>query len=218
VELPERLDAILASLPSNWAEARLVLTVADERQADGAALILGPLSPGRSGKSFRFTVSATGADAPSLDAVKRVLERLEAENVDARLTLPGTASFRLSPRPAEEHHSRLAEGFDSLVAGLPADWSDLYLELELASSDDLDRAALLLAPVNPLLHDGPRPLLRFRVARSFGYGAAPEMSRRVLVRLDDERIAGTLRLLREHADVRPAHTQGLVWREGGRSV
>jgi hypothetical protein len=147
-----------------------------------------------------------------------VLERLEAEGVDARLTLPGTASFSLAAPQPEPASAGLATSWDAIVADVPPDWSDLYLEVELASSDDLDRAALLLGPVNPLLRDGPRPALRFRTARSHGYGAAPVMARRVLARLDEERIAGTLRLLREHADVHPAHTQGIVWREGGRSV
>jgi hypothetical protein len=218
MQLPDRLDAILTSLPPAWDEARLVLTVADDEQADRAALMLGPLSPGRTGRSFRFVVSKAGGDGPSPDAVERVLERLDAAGIDARLTLPGTASFRIAPESARKQHAGLAESFDAIVTKLPPDWSDLYLEVELASSDDLDRAALLLAPVNPLLHDGPRPILRFRTASSFGYGAAPQMTRRVLTRLDNEHIAGTLRLLREHADVRPAHTQGIVWREEGRSV
>ncbi len=218
MRLAERFDSILGALPPNWAEARLALAVPDEAQADRAAVMLAPLTPGRSGSSFRLTVSATGSGGPSPEAVRRVLERLEAQGVDARLALPGTASFQTAPPTPHEPRAGLAGRWDELVARLPVDWSDVYVELELASSDDLDRAALLLGPVNPLLYEGPRPVFRFRAARSVGYGAATAMARRVLARLDEEEIAGSLRLLREHADVDRAHTQGIVWREGGRAV
>jgi hypothetical protein len=216
--LAERLDELLGVLPSDWSLARVALTVTDPAKADRTALILGPLSPGRSGASFTLSVSASGTAAPSVDAVRRVLGRLDAEEIDARLSLPGTAAFQVAPRAPEPPGRSLAGELDELLARLPADWSDLYLEVELASSDDLERAALLLGPANPFLEDGPRPALRFRAARRFGYGVAPEMARRVLARLDEDGIAGTLRLLRMQADVHPAHTQGLVWREAGRAI
>jgi hypothetical protein len=44
------------------------------------------------------------------------------------------------------------------------------------------------------------------------------MVRRVLARLDEDGIAGRLRLLRVQSDVHPVHTQGLVWREAGRAM
>lgn len=218
MQLPDRLDSILDSLPPAWAEARLVLTVADASQADQAALVLGPLGPGRSGTSFFLTISSSGAGGPTVDRVRRTLARLEEEGIDARLALPGSAAVRTAPAEHEDGAGGLAGRLDELLAGMPPDWSDLYLEVELSSSDDLDRAALLLGPVNPFLYEGQRPRLRFRAARSFGYGAAPEMARRVLARLDEAGIRGRLRLLRQHADVRPAHSQGLVWREGGRAI
>ena len=72
--------------------------------------------------------------------------------------------------------------------------------------------------MNPFLHDGVPPAFRFRVARMFGYGAAPQMARRVLARLDEAGIAGSLEVLRVHSDTSPVLTQGPVWREGGRAV
>ena len=59
---------------------------------------------------------------------------------------------------------------------------------------------------------------RFRVARQFGYGAAPEMTRRCLERLDEEGISGGLTVLRVLSSTRPVATQGPVWRIGGRAV
>jgi hypothetical protein len=216
--LGERLKILLEELPPDWSEAEVVLTVAAPEEADRAALILAPLSPGRSGPSFRIRVVASGRGGPSPDAVRRVLERLEREGIDARLATARAAEFRPRASEPEAVRSRLADRWDELVARLPDDWSDLYAEVELASSDDLERAALLLAPVNPFLHEGVRPALRFRVARRFGYGAAPSMARRVLARLDEDGISGTLRVLRVQSEVKPAHTQGLVWRESGRAV
>ncbi len=100
---------------------------------------------------------------------------------------------------------------------MPGDWSDLYGEVELDSSDYLDRAALLLAPVNPA-RDGNRVAFRFRAARRFGYGVSPEMARRCLERLDAEGTRGTVRVLRALSDTRPVQTQGPVWYVGGKSV
>lgn len=216
--LAGRLDAILEELPAGWTEARLVLTVPDAGQADSAALILGSLSPGRSGSSFHLRVAAAGRDGPSPGATRRVLARLDDEGIDARLAAPVTEAVAVVPPPEAEPRRRLAAVWDELVAGLADDWSDAQLEVELASSDDLERAALLLGPVNPLLREGPRPALRFRMAHRYGYGAAPQMARRVLARLDEDGIAGRLRLLRVQSDVHPEHTQGLVWREAGRVV
>ena len=60
--------------------------------------------------------------------------------------------------------------------------------------------------------------LRFRCARSFGYGAAPAMVRRCLERLDVSDIRGSLRILRSLSDSRPVATQGPVWYIEGKAV
>jgi len=166
VTLGEKLRAILDSLPAGWSEARIVVSLVSEADADHAALILGSLAPGRSGTTFRIRVSASGLGGPSPDAAQRVLERLDGEGIDARLSLPGTAAFQAAaPAPPEAPRALLAESWDEQVSRLPADWSDLYLELELASSADTDRGALLLGPVNPFLQPDARPAFRFRAAR-----------------------------------------------------
>jgi hypothetical protein len=218
VTLGERLQAILDDLPDGWSEASLVLSLADRHDAQRAALVLASLAPGRFGDAFRLTVSAPGRGGASPSAVRRVLERLDEAGVDARLTLAEAPTVEEKPAELPPAHASLAGTWDELAATLPADWSDLYAELELASSADLDRGALLMGPVNPFLHDGPRPALRFRVAHRFGYGAAPAMTRRCLARLDEEQIGGRLRLLHVLSDTSPVLTQGPVWREGGRAV
>ena len=83
----------------------------------------------------------------------------------------------------------VAGQWDTALAGLPADWSDLLCELQLTSTDHLARAALLTAPINPT-RVPDRTAFRFRVARMFGYGASPEMTRRCLERLDAEDFRG----------------------------
>jgi hypothetical protein len=210
---------MLDELPAGWAEAHVILTAANSEQADRAALVLAPLAPGRSGRTFRLSVYGSGRGGPSPAVVLRALGRLEAEGVDARLSLPETAAYAVAP-PREQGPPTglLGESWNELVARLPEDWSDLYLELELASSDEIDRAALLLGPVNPLLHEGARPAFRFRSARRSGYGAAAEMTHRCLTRLDEQHIGGRLRLLRVFSDTAPVLTQGPVWREGGRAI
>jgi hypothetical protein len=103
------------------------------------------------------------------------------------------------------------------MATLPPDWSDLYAEVELTSSDHLDPAALALAPVNPSRYDAT-PSFRFRCAREFGYGASPAMVRRCLQRLDERGIPGALRIVQVLSDTKPVGTQGPVWYVGGKVV
>ena len=158
-------------------------------------------------------------DGASVDAARRALDRLESEGIDARLTLPRTAAFRVQPAAAVLAPAGLAAAWDEVARALPEDWSDLYLEVELGSSDEIERAALLLQPGESL----PGRELRasraqFRAARRSGYGAAPMMVRRCLARLDDEQIAGELRVLRVHSETRHVLTQGPVWRDDGRAV
>jgi hypothetical protein len=199
-------------------QARVVVTAADAGQADAAAVLLAGLSPGRSGATFSITVSPGGRDGSSVDAAHRVLDRLEQAGIDGRISLAGTAAFALAGLTGAATTDSLADAWDAAVASFPADWSDASLELELASSADLDRAALELGPVNPLRESGEHATLRFRAAARFGYGAAPQMARRVLARLDEAGIGGELRVIRVLSDTAPVATQGPVWRDGGRAV
>ncbi len=214
VALVDQWRAIEQGLREGWGDARLRLVVEDEGDCDRAAALLGPINPGRRGKTISFFAARRGA-GPRPDLVRRLLARLEAEAINGRLELVGVgetpAAEPARPRPT------LVEQSDREVAALPDDWTDLYAELELASTDYLERAALLLAPVNPARFGG-RPAFRFRVARRFGYGASAEMARRCLERLDGEGIRGTVRVLFALSDTRPVATQGPVWYLGGKSV
>ena len=100
---------------------------------------------------------------------------------------------------------------------MPRDWSDLYAEVRLDSTDYVARAALMLAPVNPARFAGPAAL-QFRCARTFGYGVSPEMAARCLERCDEQGITGSVAILRVLSDTYPVATQGPVWYVGGRSV
>ena len=214
MSLVDQWREILDGLPEDWPDARLRLTIEDAERAARAAALLGPLTPGRRGNALRFYAARRGAGhSPAL--VERVLARLDETRILGTLELVGTGEVEPAPPPVQR--STLAGTWDASIAALPPDWSDIYAEVELVSSDWLERAALLMAPVNPARYGGV-PGFRFRVARLFGYGASPEMTRRCLERVDDEHIRGELRILRVLSDTDPVHTQGPVWYVEGRSV
>jgi hypothetical protein len=201
------------SLPEGWGNARLRLTIPDEGDCDRAAALLGPANPGRRGKVIRFFTARRGA-GPSSEMIRNLLRRIDAQGITGALELVGVDAAEAEP---VIHRETLAATWDAAIAALPPDWSDLYAEVELVSSDWLERAALLMAPVNPGRYGG-LPGFRFRVARRFGYGASPEMTRRCLERVDQEHIRGELKILRVLSDTDPVHTQGPVWYVEGRSV
>jgi hypothetical protein len=213
VKLAEQWREVQNGLPGDWGDARLELAVSDASRSDRAASLLGPLQPGRRGNRLRFSAARRGA-GPSPDAVARALARLDAEGVDGTLTL--LASEEAVEAPAVPR-PRLAALWDSEVAALPSDWSDVYAELELDSTDYLERGALLCAPINPARVRG-EPAFRFRCAARFGYGASGGMVRRCLERLDAEGITGKVRVLRALSDSKPVATQGPVWYVGGKAV
>jgi hypothetical protein len=213
VSLVEQWRAIGRSLPDGWDDARLRLTVADTGDCDRAAALLAPANPGRHGKVVSFHAARRGV-GPSPELVRRLLARLDAEGIHGNLELVGTSE---APSAAPVETQTFVSAWDVQLAALPDDWSDLYAEVELYSSDYLERGALLLAPLNPARYRGELRF-RFRAARSFGYGASPGMARRCLERLDEERIRGRVRVLYTLSDTRPVQTQGPVWYVGGRSV
>jgi hypothetical protein len=205
--------ALEASLPEGWETARLRLIVNDRSRVERAAALLGPANPGRYGSFVAFDVHRRGG-GPSPNLVRRLLARLDGEKIAGTLDVVGVQEAAAEAAAAE---TSLARQWQSLADELPGDWSDLYAEVELRSSDYLDRGALLLAPVNPL-RVGERTAFRFRVARRFGYGASPEMTRRCFERLDAEDIRGSVRILWALSDTKPVYTQGPVWYVGGRTV
>jgi hypothetical protein len=199
------------SLPPNWTEIRVAVTV-PPAQRDRAAALLGAANPLRRGDQLRLFVSRGGAFGP--EAFRRTLLRLDRQGISGTVELEHLTEAE--PEAATATRS-LAAQWDAATADLPRDWSDMLAEIVLRSSDQLERAALLASPVNPI-RIGDTLTLRFRVARRFGYGVSAGMMRRCLARLDEEGIPGLLRLLNVLCDTDPVGTQGPVWRVGGRSV
>jgi hypothetical protein len=211
--LVEQWHAIENGLDPRWRAVELLLTGADETRSDRTAALLAPAGPGRSGNTLRFTAVRGGAGVGP-EALRRLLRRLDGEGIDATLEL---VSVDAAPREPAAAPPSIAADWDDALAALPADWSDLLCELELTSSDHLGPAALRLGPVNPLQTDGMLGF-RFRVARSFGYGASSGMVRRCVARLDEAAIPGRVRVLRVLSDTHPVGTQGPVWYVGGKAV
>jgi hypothetical protein len=222
IVLVQQWEEIEAALPAGWATARLRISFADETTAVRATALLGPLGPGRSGADVRLGVTRSGEGVGPAGLV-RALRRLDAARLRGTLELVAVEEAEPERAPVEPAGAAaaaaasLAESWDALVATLPPDWSDLYVEVGLRSSDYLARASLNMTPLNPRRAVG-RAALTFRAARRFGYGAAPSMVRRCLERCDRDSIRGDLRLLRVLSDTSPVATQGPVWHIGGRTV
>jgi hypothetical protein len=204
---------IESELPADWDDARLSLEVRDETKLTRAAALLGPANPGRRNGGLLFAVSRSGA-AAGPEAVRRLLGRLDGERIPATLTL---VSASVQPVREPELATTLAAAWETALATLPSDWSDLLCELEVVSSDYLQRTALLLSPLNPT-RDPDKVAFRFRVARRFGYGASPQMVRRCLERVDEEGVRGRVAILRALSDTHNVATQGPVWYVGGKPV
>jgi hypothetical protein len=220
VRLAEQWRTIERELSTGWTEARLVLKVDDATDADRAAALLGPANPGRRGDELRITVGRRGGTSPG--GLERLLQRLDEQRVRGTVELAdirdaATDGAAPAAATAPARHRPLVVRWEEELATLPDDWSDLLGEVELTSSDYLERAALLMSPLNPL-RAGERIALTFRAARRFGYGASPGMVRRCLARCDADGITGTVHILRHLCDTDPVHTQGPVWYVGGRVV
>jgi len=213
VPLVDQWKVIESNLPQGWTGAQLRLTVDDEPER--AAAMLAPAGAGRHENVVTFNVGRTGVGS-SPDLLTRLLARLDAEQLDGTLDLASPVES-VAPAAARFRGASLGKQWELAQANLPADWSDLYAEVELDSSDYLERGALLLAPVNPAR---VKEVLayRFRVARVFGYGASAAMTERCLQRLDAEGIRGHFHVLRSLSDSKPVATQGPVWYVGGQAV
>jgi hypothetical protein len=210
VGLAEQWDRIVRSLPEGWHEAALRLVLPERGRRDRAAALLGPLAPGRVRDHIRFVVSRDSGVGP--DAARRLLARLDEEGIKGTLILGASAAREAAE---EQAHGALALQWDALVGDLPEDWSDLLCRVTLDSSDDVPRAALLSAPLNPSRPSGEVGF-DFRVARLSGYGTSAQMARRCLVRLDQGGIPGAFEILRALSDTHHASTQGPVWYVGGK--
>jgi hypothetical protein len=214
MRLVEQWNSIEQGLDPRWRTARLELAIEDATQRNRALALLAPASPGHLGQTIRFHATRGGTGVGP-EAVRRMTRRLDEEGIGGTLEL--VSSDDAPPEPVVAQTS-LAADWDAAIGVLPADWSDLLCELELTSSDHVERAALLLAPINPVQGGTGGPGLRFRAAHTFGYGASSGMVRRCLARLDEERIPGEVRLVLALSDTHPVGTQGPVWYVGGKAV
>jgi hypothetical protein len=214
VALAEDFRSALRKLPEAWHEARFVVRFRDPETAARAAGFLGVVNPGRRGDTVRFaTTRDRGGHGP--DTVAGALRRLDRARIYGELELVGSEAA--APAAQRQARRTLAGQWEEQVASLPPDWSDVYAEIQLRSTDDLERTALRLSPLNPSRF-GDQPGFRFRVARTFGYGAAPELVRRCLERADDAGIRGEVRILHALSDTDPVFTQGPVWYVDGKVV
>jgi hypothetical protein len=215
VGLVDQWEAMTGEFPSGWGEARIRLTVEQADETDRVAALLGPVQPYRGEPdSLSFRVARDGT-APSTEAVKRLLGQLDREQLHGTLT---AVTVQPAPVPAPvAEPATLSEAWLGALATLPSDWSDLLGEIDLISSDYFERAALLLAPINPV-RVGRGSVLRFRCASRFGYGASAGMVGRCFERCDDDGIRGSVQVLRALSDTRPVGTQGPVWQIDGRTV
>jgi hypothetical protein len=210
VPLVDRWNHVERALDPRWTEVTLSLAIKDDAARSRAAALLGPAGPGVGNREIRFTVSTKGTGIGP-EATRRLLRLIDQERIVGRLELVETVGLR--PDPGRSTRS-LAGGWKEALEALPSDWSDLVAELELDSSADVDRAAVLCAPINPMQSTG-RPGFRFRCANRFGYGASAGMVGRCLARLDEAEITGRVRITRVLSDVHPVGTQGATF-VGGR--
>jgi hypothetical protein len=211
VPLVERWNQVEGALDPRWTEVTLSLAINDDAARSRAAALLGPAGPGVGNKAIRFTVSTKGIGIGP-EAARRLLRRIDQEGIVGRLELGEILGIR--PEPEQSTRS-LAKAWQAALETLPSDWSDLVAEIELDSSADTDRAAVLCAPINPSQLTS-RPGFRFRCASTFGYGASAGMVGRCLTRLDEAGITGRVRITRALSDVHPVGTQGATFFVGPR--
>jgi hypothetical protein len=209
--LVEQWNAVLSGLDPRWSDVRLSLRIDADEGRERAAALLGPAGPGLGRDSIRFYVTRTG-EGIGPEAARRLLSRIDAEGISGELSLVGSSEAEAAPEIAR---ATLAAEWKAALDILPSDWSDLVVELELSSSADVDRGAVLCAPLNPIQSMG-KPGFRLRCASSQGYGASAGMVGRCLSRLDGDGIAGNVRITRVLCDVNPVGTQGAVFSIGRR--
>ncbi len=220
MKLVDQWRGIEDDLPPAWVDIRLTLTTELPGDLPRAAQVLGSINAGKVGPALVFHVlRAGGPQGPQ--AAKRLFDRLDQDRVWCHLeqsnvlaTSVSTAGVAATTGPAT---ILVADSWDSALAPLPSDWTDLLCELEIASSTLLDRTALLCAPLNPS-RDGSRLAFTFRCSGRSGFGASQSMARRCFERLDHDGITGATRVLRVLSDTDNVDTQGPVWLVGGKTL
>ena len=97
MKLADQWKEIEAALPGGWSSARLSLSVAEDADADRAALILASLTPGRVGPSFRLEVR------PDRNP-EAIFRRLDDEGTRGRVDLILTDAAPAEPSVAAPRH------------------------------------------------------------------------------------------------------------------
>jgi hypothetical protein len=210
MKLVEQWDAVEARLPASWDDVRVTLTTEEPSRLARAAAVLGPLNPVRVEDRLVFYIRRTGGAAAPQNA-RRLFARLDRERVWCLLDRGEVHEAERVVTPVREP---VARSWDTALALLPDDWSELLCRLEIEGSDLLPRAALLCAPINPT-RDRESIGFLFRAGR-VGFGVSAAMARRCFERLDGEQIAGSVTVLRVLSDTRPVASQGSSWIVAGR--
>ena len=211
MSVAQQWNTIGSELPEGWARAQLRLELRDRDAADKAAAMLGPAGAYRAAPTVLLFHVARDGTATSPDNLTRLLRYVPV----GTLSLSGSQA---APQvTAKREITALTESWDRAIAGLPADWSDLFVELQLTSTDFIERASVLCIQCNPR-RDGQRAALRFRCARVQGYGVSAEMARRCLERCDAAGISGSILVLRAVSGSRHVGTQGPVWLADGKTL
>ena len=211
MRLVEQWNAIESGLDPRRSDVRLSLRIDAQEARERAAALLGPAGPGLSSNTVRFYVTRSGHGIGP-EAARRLLGRIDAEGIGGALTLVGSSEAEAPPQVAR---ATLEAEWQAALKVLPSDWSDLVAELELDSSADVDRGAVLCAPLNPMQLTG-RTGFGFRCASERGYGASTAMVARCLARLDEAGITGHIRITQSLSDVHPVGTQGATFIGGRR--
>lgn len=100
----------------------------------------------------------------------------------------------------------LATEFQQILDALPADWTDLEVDMRIEDFAQYIDTATALSQVNAQVYQHPKAEgwhWRLLVAQSFGHAAAPESVRGILEKLDREGVAGELAV----ADVREGRSE-----------
>ena len=211
MSVAQQWDAIGSNLPEGWQRASLRLELRDRDAAESAAAMLGPASPYRSAPTVLLFDVARDGTGTSPDNLVRLLRRVPTG------TLSLSGSKAAPQKTATSRETTLTASWDAALASLPPDWSDLYAEFQLSSTDYVERAAVLCIQMNPR-RDGQRAAMRFRAARTAGYGVSPQMTRRCFERCEHEGINGAVTVLRVLSDSHHVGTQGPVWLSAGQTL
>lgn len=95
----------------------------------------------------------------------------------------------------------LADDFQQVLDSLPADWTDVVLDMRLRDEDEYVDAAVILSQINAQPYSKAEWHWRINVAHSFGHAAAAETVLGTLRMLDEEGIEGEL-ILRDFREGR----------------